>query len=200
MPGSTPIICPSSTPAKHISRFIGVAAVMNPCIRSASGPMIRIPSGPMGKVTFSQVRKIRNRTAVVLAATNTEGRMASRSTNTNKNSSIRNIAGPKPIGSNPAIAAAKTASTMSGLPIGSSGLASLSRKRLIRTTQVSPIRMTPYHSGMKPDCGAKPSHNGMRIAAPTQSRPSATKKAASTSSPIAIRPCIATAYFFSRSR
>jgi hypothetical protein len=39
MPGSTPMICPSSTPRKHISRFIGVMAVANPCSSSKMGNM-----------------------------------------------------------------------------------------------------------------------------------------------------------------
>ncbi len=45
----------------------------------------------MGKVTFSQVRKIRNRTAVVVTATSNDGMIGRRSIKTNMNSNIRKI-------------------------------------------------------------------------------------------------------------
>src|SRR5688500_8889395 len=39
MPGRMPTICPSSTPAKHMARCVGVRAVAKPCMRSNQGPM-----------------------------------------------------------------------------------------------------------------------------------------------------------------
>src|SRR5215207_11381128 len=39
MPGRMPTVCPSSTPAKHMARCVGVRAVAKPCMRSNQGPM-----------------------------------------------------------------------------------------------------------------------------------------------------------------